>query len=98
MFIYLYMHSPAWQILCNPASCCNTKYIIIIVIVKIFTAKPVDLLTLQDVEKVANDFRLHRTHENAFGAGLDSEAPRGRDVTDRDRRIEEEKSHISSVQ
>jgi len=29
---------------------------------------------------------------NAFGAGLDNEAPRGRDVTDRDRRIEE-KSH-----
>jgi len=30
---------------------------------------------------------------NAFGAGLDSEAPRERDVTDRDQRIEEEKSH-----
>jgi len=29
---------------------------------------------------------------NAFGAGLDSEASRGRDVTTRDRRIEE--SHI----
>jgi len=29
---------------------------------------------------------------NAFGAGLDNEAPRERDVTDRDRRIEE-KSH-----
>jgi len=26
---------------------------------------------------------------NAFGAGLDNEAPRGRDVTERDRRIEE---------
>jgi len=34
---------------------------------------------------------------NAFGAGLDSEAPRGRDVTVRDRRIEESHNGASNV-
>jgi len=34
---------------------------------------------------------------NAFGAGLDNEAPRGRDVTVRDRRIEEIHNGASKV-
>jgi len=34
---------------------------------------------------------------NAFGAGLDNEAPRGRDVTVRDRRIEESHTQLGAL-